>query len=62
MFESILIDLAKKLLREKTVDLIIGYGSTHYPFRTEPIVINQEEQMCIRDRGLWYFGWSERYS
>jgi formate dehydrogenase subunit beta len=44
MFESILMDLAKKLLREKTVDLIIGYGSTHYPFRTEPIVISQEEQ------------------
>ena len=46
MFESILKELAKKLLREKTVDLVIGYGSSQYPFRTEPLLINKEEQVA----------------
>ncbi|NLJ49070.1 MAG: 4Fe-4S ferredoxin [Candidatus Atribacteria bacterium] len=44
MFENIIIDLTKKLLREKVIDLVIGYGSAQLPFRTKPIVINQEDQ------------------
>lgn len=46
MFESILKKLIKKLLREKTVNLVIGYGSSQYPFRTEPLLINKEEQVA----------------
>ena len=50
MFEETLRHLTKKLLREKSVDGVIGYAPGRLPFRTEPIIATRENQL---DRLVW---------
>jgi ferredoxin len=45
MFEEMLRDLTKKLLREKTADCVIGYAPGRLPFRTEPIIATSENEL-----------------
>ncbi len=43
-------DIAKKLLNEKTVDVIIGYSEGSIPLTSAPIIIRKEENV---DKLVW---------
>lgn len=48
-------EVAKKLLREKQVELVIGYEQGTLPMRTRPVFVRSEEEA---DRLIWT-GWCE---
>ena len=48
--ETTIRDIAKKLLSEKQVDVIIGYAQGTIPLSSTPIIIRKEEQV---DKLVW---------